>query len=792
MLPIYLTLCWFLGIWLAAQLGLSPNPWPWLGGGGVLLLLGLVGERRVNLGWLAYVGMVGLGCGRFLLAQPIIDQNHIAYYNNSGQLILTGVVITEPDVRDRSTNLRLQVETLQLPGGLTLPVTGLVLVQAPRFPETTYGDRLEIRGELRVPPETADFSYREYLARQGIHSLVSFPRLTVLAHEQGSPFRHLILTVKGQAQATISQIIREPQAALLTGILLGNDKGLSPQLQQDFRTTGMTHIIAISGFNIMLLVGVLLKLFEPLAGRQYGAILAAIGIGLYAILVGGDASVMRATIMGMVYLFSTRFLGRASFPFASLFAAGLLMTLFNPMTLWDVGFQLSFMATLGLMLYAEPFSQAAKNWVSRYLDEKTTQGVISLLSDAVLVTLAAQVLTLPLMMAYFGQLSLVSLVANMLILPVQPAVLVWGGLATLVGMVLPGVGQMLGWVAWLCLWYTITLVQALAQVPAAAVPISLSPTGVFLIYLLIFGPTWWYRQAPERRERLWEGIQRNLNQKIAVTATLVLAVLALIAGNSQPDGYLHLWFFDVGQGDAIFIQTPSGRQILIDGGLYPSVLQEELGRRMPFWDRTLDIVIATHPDADHVAGLPGVWGRYRVGQLITDGSEWGASPVFDALLQAAADQGTPVHRAYVGETIVIGDGVRLEILHPGAMLNQSNRNENSVSVRLVYGKMKILLTGDAEQAGEAAMLQSGRDLQSFLFKAGHHGSETSSGSQFLAAARPQIVVVSAGKDNRYGHPHRDLLDRVAGQGAALLRTDELGTIEIVSDGELVWIQGYGR
>ena len=166
--------------------------------------------------------------------------------------------------------------------------------------------------------------------------------------------------------------------------------------------------------------------------------------------------------------------------------------------------------------------------------------------------------------------------------------------------------------------------------------------------------------------------------------------------------------------------------------------------------------------------------------------------MFDAVLQGAEATGTPIHQARAGEKIVVEDGVWLEILHPAAALDPDNQNDNSVSVRLVYEDFSLLLTGDAEQAGEAAMLASGRELQALVFKAGHHGSNTSSSAEFLAAVRPRIVIVSAGLDNRYGHPHRELLERVAQIGAVLLRTDELGTIEIVSNGEEMWLQAYGK
>jgi competence protein ComEC len=722
-------------------------------------------------------GVVGLAAVRYRVAVPQIDESHVAFYNGSEDVTLTGLVADEPDVRDRFVNLRLTVERVALAEGDSVPVEGKVLVRTFRFPVIAYGTRLEMTGRLETPPEDEEFSYKDYLARQGIHSLMALPRVTVLAEGGGNPLHRRIFAFKGQAQATINRLIPDPQAALLSGILLGNDNGMPPDLAEAFRVTGMTHIIAISGFNIAILIAILVGLSQPFLSEQGAAVFAMLGIGLYTILVGADASVVRAAVMGVIYLFANRWLGRPNYAYASLFLAGFLMTLVNPFTLWDVGFQLSFTATLGLMLYADPFTQWTRHHLLGVLDRQIVNRLMGVLSEAVLLTLAAQVLTLPLMVAYFGQLSLISLAANAFVLPAQPGVMMWGGLATLVAMIVPAIGQLVGWVAWLFLSYTIALVRVFAAVPGAAVPVYVSTGGIILIYGLITAVTWLAQQAPERRTQLLALLRQNLSRRLALGTSLMAAVLTVSWGMTQPDGRLHVAFLDVGQGDAIFIQTPHGRQILVDGGHYPSLLNDRLGRQMPFWDKEIDMLVATHPDADHVSGLPGIFDRYSVGRLITDGEAMGASSVYDAVLQAAHDNDTPVQRALAGEVIATGDGVKLEILHPGLKLNEKNRNENSVSMRLVYGDFTLLLTGDAEQEGERTMLQNGRPLSALVFKAGHHGSNSSSSKPFLEAVRPQVIVISAGEDNDFGHPHPAVLQRAHDIGAAVLRTDELGTIE---------------
>lgn len=784
---IYLGIGWLAGIWLAANFDWPVSTWFALA---VLALLGCLFTRnrtslRLSLLCLAAVGFGGM---RYATAVPVINSAHIAYYNDTEQIALTGLVIDEPDVRDRFVNLRVRVEEMTLPETANQQVSGEILVRAFRFPVIAYGMRLKLEGRLETPPEFEGFSYKEYLARQGMHSLMNLPQVTVLSEGEGSRFYHAVFAFKSRAQAVINQLIPDPQAALLSGILLGNDNGISPDLAEAFRVTGMTHVIAISGFNIALLAGLLVAVGEKFFSRRGAVLIAIPGVAIYTVLVGADASVVRAAIMGALYLIASRWLGRPNYAFASLFLAAIVMTLFNPHTLWDVGFQLSFAATLGLMLYADPLIQWTQTRLTRWLDRPVVEQIMGFLSEAIIITIAAQILTLPLMMLYFNQLSLISLLANALILPAQPGVMIWGGLATLTGMVSPLIAQLFAWVAWLFLAYSIWLVRLFAAVPWAAVTVHVPATAVLLLYALVALITWYLKQAPPYRLEIRARLQKNLSQRVALGFSVLAALLTISWGVSQPDGLLHLVFMDVGQGDATLIVTPNGRQILIDGGYYPSVLNDQLGQHIPFWDREIDMLIATHPDADHVSGLVGVFDRYRVNYLVTDGEGLGESPIYDAVLLAAEREGTAVHQARVGQIFYLDDGVRLEVLHPGGTLNEENRNENSVSVRLVYHNFTFLLTGDAEEQAEQQMLATGMPLAAIGFKAGHHGSRSSSTTPFLEAVRPQIIVISSGVENRFGHPHPELLARAQAIGAAVLRTDELGAIEVITDGQTMWWQ----
>ena len=731
------------------------------------------------------VAKLALGGARAVAAAPQIDAGHVAHYNGAAEVILRGEVAAEPDVGDTNRRLRVAARELVI-DGQTVPVAGLVLVDAPRYPAIGYGAELSVSGELLSPTTLNSANYAAYLARQGIHSVMQFPQVSVLTETGGSAFRRALLAVRERGRVAIQSSLPEPQASLLIGILLGDDSGLPRAVDDAFQTTGMTHIIAISGFNIALIIALLDRLAAPLVPRRVGAVVIAVVIVLYALLVGASASVVRAAVMGIAYLVGLRLMGRPTLALASLLSAAWLMTLWSPLTLWDVGFQLSLAATLGLLLYGEPWSRRLRQGATG-LPPAVRRPATQLLGEGLVITLAAQVLTVPLLVYHFGALSLASLPANFLVLPVQPAVMLTGGLTLLAGLIWPAAGRLVGLPAWLFLTYTIGVIERLAQVPRASVDLRLPAGGLLAVYGAIAAVTLWAATGQPQRRAAAERLRSHPRRNAALVGLAVVVALAGAWWVQRPDGRLHVAFLDVGQGDATLIQSPDGRQVLIDGGRYPSVVLDRLGEQLPFWDHSLDLVIATHPDDDHAAGLVGVVERYAVAGLLTNGAAADDAP-YVALLAAAEATGASVLVAQPGQSIDLGDGARLDILSAGGDASLAD-NDASVVARLTYGELSVLLTGDAGEAAEAALLAGGQLAPAVVLKAGHHGANTSSGEAFLAAVRPQVVVISAGPDNSYGHPAPAMLARAAAVGATVLRTDEVGTIELTSDGQRMWWEG---
>jgi competence protein ComEC len=734
---------------------------------------------------MACAAVLCLGGARYVIGLPQIGPDHIAYYNDQEIAALIGLVADEPDVRDNGVNLRVQAEQIILADGRIQPVSGLVLVQTPRYPIYEYGTRLRLNGRLQTPFATPEFSYRDYLARHNIHSGMSWPLVSVIAVEQGAPIRAGLLRGKAALEASAQRAIADPQSSLLSAILLGMRRNLSPALIEDFRAAGLSHLIVVSGFHVSILVGAFAAVTTPLLGRRRAVVPAVIALAAYTLMVGAGPSVVRAAVMGGVYLTASRLLGRPIFGPASLFVAGWSMTLWHPHILWEVGFQLSFAATLGIMLYAERWSQAAGRWLWRRLPPDLTRALRAGVIDVACISLAAQILTLPLIAAYFGRISLVALPANLLATPLQPAALILGGLAASLGLISPILGQLVGWLAWIPLSLTLVIVEALAAIPGALAPLEISSAGAVLLYALIFGATWlaWRPSSGDESWRDW--LSPTLFHRTALAASLTAVILAFAWDGAQPDGRLHVAFLDVGHGDAIFVQTPGGRHILIDGGQYPTPLREQVGRRLPPGKRELDLVIVSALGAEQIGGLPPLFGRYRVNQLAVNGPP-DDSALQTALFEAAHQRETPIHYALAGETILLDEGVYVEILHPGGEPAGDGRADRALVLRLVYHDFSLLLNGGVTELGEAALLEMARP--STVYRAGRQGAADGNGAPLLSAVQPQIIIITAGAGNRFGRPHADMLDRAAAVNAAVLRTDELGTIELISDGRQLWLR----
>ena len=765
---VYLALAFAAGIAVASLLVLPMAVWLWW----LLLPIGLFlvwrrdpALRRMHLCLLVFL----LAALRYTAALPYFDDHSLATYNDHGPLLLVGAVTDYPDVRDRATNLRFAVTRIRIEN-VWRDVSGTALLQAPPATDARYGDQLQVFGEPTTPFESEDFSYKDYLARQGIHSVVRvYGSVKILAREQGNPFYAALYAFRDRALATVYAILPDPAASLLAGILLGVDSGIPRAVSDAFSATNTAHIIAISGFNISIIAGMLAALARRVLREGRATLVVILGLIAYTLLVGAGASVVRAAIMGSLSVIALHY-HRQNDALNALSASALLMLALNPFTLYDLGFQLSFLATLGLILYATPLSAAFENFFARFTSSERAKPIVGALSDSFIVTLAAQITTTPLIVFAFHRLSLVGLLTNLVILPAQPAVMIWGGLAALLAMIVPPVGQVIAWIAWAFLEFTIVVVQATARLPLAAIEVGHFDVLILaLYYALLFGATRIDWRA--LRERV------SLRPALALGVALVIGMWTWNLALTAPDGKTHVLFLD---GGTTIVQSPRGARVVIDGGAQPSAVLSALGQRMPFWGRTIDLLVLTDAGDDHLAALVTVLERCDVRQIVQVNAPAKPTAAYFKWRDLITQKRVASTQAQAGLQILLDQGVLLEVLQSPEEANE----KQSAIARLRVGGIAFLFADSASAEDQSALLASDTDIASAVLITPRKIS-----AEFFDAVSPQFAIVFAGSRAR-GKPSGELLTALS--RATVLQTDERGTVEMIVDAQTLTVKASGK
>ncbi len=717
-----------------------------------------------------------IGAARMWLAQPVLDATHVAAFRDTGEVTVCGVVHAEPDMRPLYAQVRVRVDQLTAADGRDQAAHGDLLAQVPVYTALQYGDRVCLRGALQPPPVVEGFDYRAYLARRGVYVLMRWPTVTLVASGQGNPILAAIYRLKAHAWRTLLRLLPEPQASLLAGILLGIESGIPRSLQQAFADTGTSHIVAISGFNISIIAGVFASLARRL-GRGKGEFwLAAGGVAFYTILVGASASVVRAALMGCVVLAARAWERRVHGP-TSLATAALVMAALDAYVWWDAGFLLSLSATAGLLLFTDPLTQGFLRVLTRLLGPTWGKRVVGWLSEALIVTLAAQVTTLPILLALFKRLSLITLLTNFLILPAQPWVMLWGGVALLAALVFFPLGQVLAWGVWVFLTYTITIVRWTGSLPWASVPFEVVSVPVVWGYYAVLGLAWWWGRLPRQRRWRWLVRARALPAWgwVALLVTVALLGVGLF---SMPDGKTHCVVLDVGHGEAVLVRTPTGRTLLVDGGEDPTRTLEALGRFVPFWQRRLDAVVLTAPTRERLTGLLPVLERYTVDYVITaplTGTTTLEVP-WQAYLAARAP-GT-VGTLSAGSVWTLGDGVQVRALWPPPGV------EGPLVLMIEAGTQRCLLAGAATALVEEGLVSLwGQALRAQVLLVPRHAAATAATPAFLQAVAPDVALITVGEGDE---PAPATLARLA--DLAIYRTDRQGHLDVVMDERAVRVR----
>jgi competence protein ComEC len=689
----------------------------------------------------------------------------VALSDDSRPVLLEGRA--RGDAQDRPDRLRVTLDVERLtasgrteerPGRVRLDAFGLAA-----RPEIRDGDRVRVWAALRAVSGYEDpgvepaevWARHEDLAAVG--TVKSAQLLTV------EPAAGVTARVRSWARRAIARYVdRGQEESLVRAMVLGDRAGLDDRTAEAFRVSGTYHVLALSGAQVALVAGLVVAAVRALRGSP--ALQAVLGGGvavLYAAFVGGDVPVVRASLMAVVLL-GGRALDLDADLGNLLGLAALVLLLHRPSNVTDVGFQLSFGATLALVVLAPPLSVGLPH---------LPFGI----ERALAASLAVQAALLPLLALHFHRIAPAGLVLNLLAVPLSSAVLLAGLVVLVCAAALTIAARAAGVVAW---WAAHALLRSseLGLVVPGLDPRVPAPSVLAWCVLAV-------GLAFVVRARRGAGL-----------LLIALGALFVLAGPAPRgvDGRLHLTVLDVGQGDAIVVRSPTGRVLLVDCG-GASEGRFDLGETVvaPFlWSlavRRIDSIVLSHAHPDHVGGAPFLVRAFAVGD-VWEGPAPTADKSYERLDDALRASGVP-RRSVARGVSLDWDGARLSVLGPAPrpLPPRLVRNDDSVVMALEYGSVRLLLTGDVEHEGEQA-LAAGPAL---VLKVPHHGSRSSSAAEFVSEVSPRVAIVSAGRRNAFGHPHPEVVQRYENRGALVLRTDRDGAVTVSTDGNRLWVSTFG-
>ncbi len=739
------------------------------------------------------------------ILHPDFPSHHLVHFSADRKINIEGILYRAPEPAQDRTRLYVRAERIYEPGR-QLPVTGNILltVKEANVP-FRYGDRVRFISKLYRPKPATNpggLDYRRFLALRGIWVTAfanSSDDVLRMQEGQGNLFFQFIERGRGKIRVFLDENAPPDSRGIIKALILGERGEIAKEVNEKFIVSGVSHILSISGLHVALVAGFFFALTRFMLKRspylllrfelnKASALVAVVPVIFYTFLAGLGLAAVRSTIMVLSFLLAV-LLDRAKDLYDALFVAAFVILLVSPAALFDISFQLSFLAVLSI-LYLIPrlreFIPRSQDWSSQLPGARPSpwkRKLILYLGTSLLTTAAAILGTGPISAYYFNRISLVGFLSNLVLVPLMGLGSTLLSLLTALFVFLfQPVAKGLLVLDALLLDLSLAIVDLFSRFPLASRRVT---TPILAEILLSYGMIVFAANF-----KRWK---RSIYGFVLCAGIFAGLQVYWVYATSLP-GELIVTFLDVGQGDSAVVRFPRGKVMVLDGGGSPEG-NFDPGERIvaPYlWQakrKRIDFLINSHPHPDHLQGLLFLLDHFEVGKVWENGERWAGSELVKSFLKRAGERAESMGRGRSSREV---DGVRLEFLHPPLQKNKKSffsGNDTSLVIRLTYGEVSFLFTGDVEGAAEEEILSAGADLRSTIIKVPHHGSKSSSTAPFLARIRPEFAVFSARGGTR-GLPNPYIVKRFESMGAKIFRTDRDGAISFVTDGKEIKIRTF--
>lgn len=625
------------------------------------------------------------------------------------------------------------------------------------IPSIKYGDSLYIEGEFKKPEEARNYkgyNYKQYLKTKKIIGTVELEKAKILKSSNGS----FIHNIQKYIRDTINGTLTDEEGNLLLAILLGDKDKLSEDIQESFKTSNLSHMLAVSGAHVSyIILGLTYVLQNSIIGKKNGKIVCIIFLLVFMAITNFTPSVTRACIMAVLTLFSG-IIYRKSDVYTNISVAALITLIFNPYNLLDLGFQLSYGGTIGIIIF-----------IKRIQEKKSNSKVINYIKQMALVSIYANIIIIPIMMYHFNTVSFTFIISNIMASPILGIIVITGFLFIITSITVKPLTSLIAIFIKPILSILIKISQICSKLPFSNIlvvtPYMFNVISYYAIILYCIKS------------------KKNNKCKIIICLLIVLILINFIIYIFPQK--LRIFFIDVGQGDSTLIITPDKKTVLIDGGGSDSF---DVGEKvlLPYLlDRRIlkvDYVLISHFDTDHCGGILTIMEKVKVKNIIIS-EQAEHSENYERFKKLMIHKKIRLIEVKKGDKIKIGRYSEFKILFPTSrLLSENPLNNNSIVAQFNYNNFKMLFTGDIEKLAEQQILKAEKaEIRADILKVAHHGSKTSSIPEFIKAVKPKIALIGVGKNNTFGHPNQQTIKNLENIKCRIYRTDLQGEIIIKID-----------